>query len=192
MRAKVARWRKHTFIRRFAHELLQLFLLFPADERIHFFRGHRLPREWRRLGRERLRWRRGLTGYLALGYPTFFDGPERLSGLPLEHIKKSGFAGLRDDVDGLAVVLHRQQLRRGRIVVVPQIMMDDLEMPQPLARSCVEGEQAVAEQVVASPIAAVKIVCRRAGWHKHDAIFFVERQVAPRVRAACVPECIFW
>ena len=91
---------------------------------------------------------------------------------------------------GLAVVLHRQQLRRGGIVVVPEIVMHDLEVPQALSRARVEREQAVAEQIVALAIAAVEIVRRRAGRQKDDAVLLVEREIAPRVRAARVPEGI--
>ena len=46
---------------------------------------------------------------------------------------ESRLAGLRHDLDRLAVVLNRQELRRRGIVVVPQIVMHDLEMPQPLS-----------------------------------------------------------
>ena len=66
--------------------------------------------------------------------------------------------------------------------------MHDLEMPQPLAGPRIEREQAVAEEVVALAIAAVEIVRWRAGRQKHDAVLLVEREIAPRVRAARVPE----
>ena len=80
----------------------------------------------------RLRRRRELAGHFALRHRPLFDRPQRRAGLPLEHVEESGLARLRDDVDRLAVVLHRQQLRRGGVVVVPQIVMHDLEMPERL------------------------------------------------------------
>ena len=61
-------------------------------------------------------------------------------------------------------------------------------MPQPLSGARVEREQAVAEQIVALAIAAVEIVRRRSGRQKDDAVLLVEREIAPRVRAARVPE----
>ena len=115
-----------------------------------------------------------------------FDGPERLAGLALEDIDEPGLAGLRHDLDRFAVVPHGQQLRRGRVVVIPEIVVNDLEVPQPFARTRVEREQAIAKQVVPLAIAAVEIVCRRAGRYEDDAILLVERQIAPRVRTASV------
>ena len=89
-------------------------------------------------------------------------------------------------------MLHRQQLRRGGIVVIPQIVMHDLEVPNPLSRSRVERQQTVAKEIIALPIAAIQIVRGRAGRQKYDAVLLVEREIAPRVRATRVPESILW
>ena len=56
-------------------------------------------------------------------------------GHAIEHVEKSGLARHRDHGIGLAVLPDRGQLRRRRVVVVPEIVMHVLEVPQALARS---------------------------------------------------------
>ena len=85
-----------------------------------------------------------------------------------------------------AVVADGRQLRRGRVVVVPQVVMHHLEMPQPLAGARVEREQRSAEQVRAEPIGAVVVVGRRPGREVGDAARRVDRDLAPGVGAADV------
>ena len=81
---------------------------------------------------------------------------------------------------GLPFVFHRQQLRPGDEIVVPQIVMQQLVVPQPLAGAKIEREQRVAEQVVAFPIAAPQIERRRAEREIPDAALLVDRQTRPR------------
>src|SRR5439155_17323167 len=90
------------------------------------------------------------------------DRPERLAGYAVEHIEEAELGGLRDDVELLAVVPHGEQLRRGRQIVIPEIVVDDLEMPEALAGAEVEGEKRIAEQVRSDTVRAVKIVRRTA------------------------------
>ncbi len=66
--------------------------------------------------------------------------------------------------------------------------MDGLEVPQPLAGFRIEGDEAVAEQVVAETVAAVEVEARCAEWDVRDAASFVDRQLAPVVDAAAVGE----
>jgi hypothetical protein len=56
--------------------------------------------------------------------------------------------GRRDDVDVASILAKRQELWRLRQIVVPEIVMHEPKVPQPLARACIERHQAVAEQVV--------------------------------------------
>ena len=165
----MARRREHAVVRGVAHRLLQAFSCSSGlTNGLTSSRRERLTRERRRLGREGLRGRRDFAGHLALRHGPLLDRPQRLAGQALEHVEESGLAGLRHDVDGAPVVADGQQLGRGREVVVPEIVVDGLEVPEPLARSRVEREQAVAEQVVAGAIAAVEIVRGRAGRHEDD------------------------
>ena len=86
----------------------------------------------------------------------------------------------------LAVVTHRDQLRRGIVVVVPQIVMNHLEVPEPLPGAGIQREQGVAEEIAADAIGAVVVIGRRAGREVGDAALFVHRNFAPRVGAAGV------
>ena len=65
--------------------------------------------------------------------------------------------GLRHDVHVAAVLPDRQQLGRLRQVEVPQVVVNELVMPEPLAGARVERHQAVGEQVGALAIAAVEV-----------------------------------
>ena len=81
---------------------------------------------------------------------------------------------------------HREQLRRGRQVIVPQVVVYSLEVPEPLAGACVECEQRIAEQVRAVAVSAVEIVSRRAEREVRDAPFLIQRDLAPGVHPADV------
>jgi len=91
---------------------------------------------------------------------------------------------LRDDVDRLTVVPDGEQLRRGRVVPVPDVVMHHLEVPDPFSGSGIQREQAVAEQVGARAIAAVEVVLRTRGRHVDDAAGAIDRHLRPVVRAA--------
>ena len=151
---------------------------------IHVRLGELQPRKRRRSRGKRLRRRRLLAGHVALRHRPLLDRPDRLARHAIEHIQQAELRGLRDDVDRLAVVLHGQQLRTGDEIVVPQIVMQQLVMPEALAGAQVEREQRVAEQVVPFAIAAPEIERRRAEREISDAALLVDRELGPRVRAA--------
>src|ERR1035437_3451373 len=72
-----------------------------------------------------------------------------------------------------------QQLRSRHVVVVPKIMMNRLEMPQAFSRAGIQRQQAVAEQVIALPVAAVEVVGRRSGRDVNNAALLIKAHVAP-------------
>ena len=78
------------------------------------------------------------------------------------------------------------KLRRRDVVVVPEVVMHRLEMPEPLAGARVERDQAIAEEIRARPVCAVEIVGRRTGRHVDDPALLVDGELAPAVRAADV------
>ena len=75
---------------------------------------------------------------------------------------------------------HGKQLGRGGVVVVPDVVMDHLEVPQALAGARIEREQAIAEQIRAGAIRAVEVVLRAGGRGVDDAALLVDRKLAPR------------
>ena len=79
-----------------------------VEVRVDIGLGELQPRERRRLGRKRLRRRRMLARHVALRHWPLFDRPDRLARDAIEHIQQTELRRLRNDVDRLAVVLHRQ------------------------------------------------------------------------------------
>ena len=125
-------------------------------------------------------------GTSVLRHRPLFDRPQRLTGHAVEHVEEARLAGVRDRVDAPPVVPDGDELRRRHVVQVPQVVMDRLKVPEPLARSRIEREQAVAEQIRSVAVGTVEVVRRRAGRQVHDAALFVDRHLAPVVRAAHV------
>ena len=125
-----------------------LALLGRQDVRVQIVGGELLARERRRARRERLRGPQRFARHLGLlRHGTFLDRPDRLAGDAIEHVEIAGLAGHGDDIDGPAVPPDGRQLR-GRVVVeIPDVVVDRLEMPEPLAGPDVERDEAVAEEV---------------------------------------------
>src|SRR5260370_25402327 len=155
-----------------------------AEERAEIVHRKSLPRERRRLRRERLHVPGRLARHVGGGHAALFDGPQRLAGHAVEHPYESLLADLRHGVDGLAVVMHGEEFRGGGVVVVPNVVVDELEMPEALAGAGVEREEAVAEEIGAEAVCAVEIVLGAGGGRVEDAAFGVERHFAPDVGAA--------
>jgi hypothetical protein len=64
------------------------------------------------------------------------------------------FSGLRYDVDHLAIVADGQKHRSSRIVVVPNVVVDHLEVPDQLSGARVERNQAVTKEIGSRSIGA--------------------------------------
>ena len=88
-------------------------------------------------------------------------------------------ASIRRPLDG-----DRRQHRRGGQVVVPQAVMDDLEVPLPLPGQRVETDDRFGEQIRAGPPRAVVVVARRADRQIQQAARLVERHRRPDVGVA--------
>ena len=120
--------------------------------------GHALLIEGGRLARDRLRRRIPLAGHVALRHRPLLDRPHRLAVGAIEHVDERLLRHLRQRLDAAAVHGDVGEHRRGRQVVVPQAVMDDLEVPDALAGPGVEARAMLsAEQVVAGPRAAVVV-----------------------------------
>src|SRR5260370_36845180 len=81
-------------------------------------------------------------------------------------------------------MFYSEQLRRYREIVVPQIVMDGLEVPQALARARIQRQQRIAKQVVPFAVASVEIVARGPQREICDTPFLVNRLLATVVKAA--------
>ena len=138
------------------------------------------------LGRERLRRPRVLARDVARRHGALFDRPDRLARHAIEHEREALLGQLHDGVDRPAVDANRDEVGRRRVVVVPQAVMHDLEVPLADAGRGVEAHQRFGEHVGARTAAAVEVVARRAERHVDEAARGVERHRRPRVGVAGV------
>jgi hypothetical protein len=58
-------------------------------------------------------------------------------------------------------------------------MMHELEMPPPLASLQIDGNDALCEQVIAGPMAAVEVRCRRFNGQVRNPQIFIDRNLIP-------------
>jgi hypothetical protein len=65
-------------------------------------------------------------------------------------------------------------------------VFDRLEMPDAFAGAGVERDHRVGEEIVAVPVAAVKIEGGRAGRYEDQSALDIDRRAAPRIRATAV------
>ena len=83
-------------------------------------------------------------------------------------------------------MLHGDQLRSGGRIGVPEIVVNGLEMPEPLSGAGIERQHAIRVEVVAGTVAAVEFVLGGRGVHVSDAPSRVDRDLAPHIDAAHV------
>ena len=84
-------------------------------------------------------------------------GEHRLSRLPLEQEQETGLGDLRDRIHVLAAATNPNQVRRSREVVVPEIVMDRLEVPRSASGLRIESDDGVREEVLPESVAAVVV-----------------------------------
>ena len=150
-----------------------------------------LARERRRFGRERLRW----VGLFAVdirgGYGAFLDVPNRFARRAVEDVPESLLRDLHHDVlpssSGPAPSEHGL---RGQ-VVVPEIVVRRLEMPLAFARADIQGDDAIAEEILAGPVGAVEVVGGRPSGDEQQAAFGVQAHAGPVVGAAGMLPALF-
>jgi hypothetical protein len=104
----------------------------------------------------------GRSGNRGLRYRSLDDRPDRLAALAVEDVGEPLLAHLDDGLDRAAGDAEIDQHRRRRQVVVPDAVVDHLEMPRPLSGARVEGDQALGKEVVAGSVPAIEVVGRRA------------------------------
>src|SRR5215471_2893954 len=117
--------------------------------------------EWRRLGWERLRRRCPFTRSRGLRHGTLLDRPYRLTRHAIENKGKALFGHLHNRFDRFATDSDIRQDWRGRQIVVPEIVMHELIVPDTFARFRLEAHKTVAEEIVAKPVASIHVARRR-------------------------------
>ena len=95
-----------------------------------------------------------------------------------------GLRGLHHDGDLAPVAHERGEHRLRGHVVVPEVVVHGLELPDQLARARAQRHHRVRVAVVAEPHAAVVVGARRAGRHEHEVARGVVGEDRPGVRRA--------
>src|SRR5690606_8317320 len=112
-------------------------------------------------GREWLRRPRLFVRHITGGHRPLFDGPKRLTRYPVEYKKESMLGSNRYRIDFFAAVVYRNELRRCRKVIIPDVVMNRLKMPKPFAGTGIQCEDAISKQITAGAVCAIVVVGRR-------------------------------
>src|SRR6266571_4813770 len=110
--------------------------------------------EWTR---QRGKWLRGprlLAGNVAARYGALFDWEERLPGFAIENEDVTHLRRLRERGNVAPAAVHGEEQRLRRHIVVPQIVVHHLKMPNHRSRRCAQRDDRVREQVLAEPFTA--------------------------------------
>src|SRR5882724_8432781 len=122
----------------------------------------------------------------------FFYREQGSAAVTVEHIHDTVLGGLHEDVHHLPVMLNGGEVGRTGNIAIPEIMVNGLEIPFHFPRRCIEGQDAVGEEVHACPVAAIEIRGRRAGAEVDHAPFLIYGEAAPAIGGAEFFIGIFW
>ena len=126
-------------------------------------------------------------GHVAGRHRTLLHAKDGLAGHAVENEHVAGLAHLRQRGNLFPVAHDIDQARRGRQIIIPDVVMHHLEMPLVLAGLGVDSDQRVAEQIVAVTVAAIVGRRRRAERHVDDAALLVDSRLhAPHVGAGAI------
>ena len=119
---------------------------------------------------------------VALRHRALFDRNERLTCLAIEHEEVTRLGRNADRGDRPALLAPVEQDRRRRHVVVPEIVMNRLEVPDTRAGVGAQRYDGIGEQVIAEPLAAEVVGARAARRHEDEVARRIGHDHRPRVR----------
>src|SRR5262249_54498994 len=105
---------------------------------------------------DRLRRPDFLTRQPATGKWFFFDGEYRLAGQAIKQKDITMFRDLSNRINGPAVFVQCDEVRRGSQVAVPYVMMHDLKMPYVFAGCCFERKKRIGKKVLSFPKSSIE------------------------------------
>ena len=128
----------------------------------------------RGLGRKRLRRRQFFSGHGGICiYSSLLDRPHGFACDPIEDIGETLFTDLGNGFDFFSVDRDVDQIRRAREIVIPDTVVNTLEMPDSLTGFRIEADETFREEVIAVPMTAVIIARQCAEWEIYIAEFVV-------------------
>ena len=146
----------------------------------------------RGLGHVRLRPRELFFRHERRGRRAIDDRPDRFARVPVVRIHPRLFRDLEEARNAPAIDVHVEQHRRGWRVVVPDVVLDELLVPDAFARLHVQRDDAGAEQVVAGAEAAEVVDGGAVGRHVDEAALRIRRHRRPRRHVAGpLPRVVF-
>ena len=130
-----------------------------------------------------LRRRCGLAGHVAGGHGALLDRVNRFAVDAIQEEQQAVLRAHGHRGHGCAADAGVEQQRRSLQVVVPDVVVNDLEVPQVAAGASVGGDERAAEEIVAVAIAAVAVEGGSGERHVEDAALGVDGHEAPDVDA---------
>ena len=137
--------------------------------------------EWHGLSR-----RIPLAGHIALRHGPLFNRPDRLAIRAIEHVEQRLFGWLGDRFDSPSLDRDVGEDRRAREIVVPETVVNRLEVPHALSRPRIQRHHALRKQIGAFAQPAVPVVGRRRLRQIDMSKLFVAAHRAPDVRVAAI------
>src|SRR6266568_1748 len=154
--------------------------------------AHELPAKGLGLHREGLRARDLLSWNVRSGHWAVLHRKKRLAAQTVEEEYEPGLSDLCGGVSLATIARQSNQVRTERQIMVPEIVPERLEMPNPLAGECIQAQRAIRKEVIAFAVAPIEVGRGRAGAQENQAAFLVHARAAPVVgRSGAFPRVAF-
>ena len=114
-----------------------------------------------------------------LRHSCFYDGPDWFAAGAVEHEDKALFGNLCEGLDAFAVDSNVREGGRGWRVVIPDVVMGGLKVPDAFAGFGIEADDACTEEIVAGAVAAIVVIGRSAEGEVDVAKRFVAAEGCP-------------
>ena len=131
------------------------------------------------MGDKRLSFAENFARNIARYNLAFLNWPNRFASGAIECVKPALLGGLHDSRDGFTVDLNIEQLGSVRVVKIPNVVVNHLEVPDPPTCFRIQRDEAGTKEVTARAVAAVIVIGWRVCWDIDQAQVRVCRQWRP-------------
>src|SRR5689334_20998901 len=128
--------------------------------------------------------------HIRLRYALLFDRPDGLAGHAVEYECKAALRNLRDGWNPAAFDGDIDEHGRRGQIVVPDVVVQSLEMPHTLSSGSVETDETVREEIVAVTVTAIEIAGRCFERQIHVAALCICGESGPHASVAGVAPAI--
>ena len=120
-----------------------------------------------------------LARHIALGYGPFFHRVHGLAGLAFQKKHHAGFGNCHHHGNLLSVTDDLHKRRRGFGIVIPHVMVGQLEMPAHLTGDSIQSHNGRRKQVISDPASAIVLRRGLANGQEHKAARLIHRSRTP-------------